>query len=66
MNDLVFRLAASIAAEDNGRFPNNASTSAAAAAIIPAEEDGSEEEEMILVSLFYVVYGLLPFVFTKS
>ncbi|KAG7981920.1 hypothetical protein I3843_04G023000 [Carya illinoinensis] len=41
-------LAASIAAEDNGRFPNNASTSAAAAAIIPAEEDGSEEEEMIL------------------
>ncbi|XP_041008427.1 DNA repair protein UVH3 isoform X2 [Juglans microcarpa x Juglans regia] len=41
-------LAASIAAEDNGRFPNNASTSAAAAAIIPAEEDDSEVEERIL------------------
>lgn len=53
-------MAASIQAEEDGRFTNNASTSSAAA--IPSEEDDNEEEEMILVILFYLDFELLPFI----
>ncbi|CAN8266105.1 unnamed protein product [Cochlearia groenlandica] len=40
------RLAASLAAEEDGNFTNNASSSAAA---IPSEEEGSEEDEEIIL-----------------
>ncbi len=46
-------MAASILAEEDGRFTNKASTSSAVA--IPSEEeDDNEEEEMILVIIFMV------------
>lgn len=55
----LYRLAASIEAEERRRFANNASTSSAAAP--PSEEeDGNEEEVMILVSLYSVGSKLLP------
>lgn len=44
-----FRLAASIAAEEDGSLSNNASASAASLPL--EEEDGDEDEEMILVGL---------------
>lgn len=57
----LFRLAASIEAEERRSFANNASTSSAAAAALPSEEeDGSDEEVMILVSLCSVGSKLLP------
>lgn len=55
----LFRLAASIEAEERRRFANNASTSSAAAALPSEEEDGSDEEVMILVSLCSVGSKLL-------
>lgn len=51
-----FRLAASLAAEENQSLTGNASTSAVE---VPSEEDDADEdEEMILVSLFIFTFDL--------